>query len=155
MKRTITLITCIAIGTLLAVLIASCAGPRGLGPTPPDVNTFHSKTTHELLKIEKSYEQILISIGRAEAQGLISTEHVRKVRAIANRVYEAIEQTKQSLSTFIATGGSRDLVTSSMATLIELMADLLSSHTEAGAIANLNRFRVMGGYAPVAHCPNF
>ena len=154
MKRTITLITCIAIGSLLVVLIASCM-PRDIGMTPPDENTFHSKTTHELLKIEKSYEQILISIGRAEAQGLISTERVRQTRAIANRVYEAIEQTKQSLSTFIATGGSRDLVTSSMATLIELMADLLSSHTEAGAIANLNRFRVMGGYAPVAHCPNF
>ena len=154
MKRTITLITCIAIGSLLVVLIASCM-PRDIGMTPPDVNTFHSKTTHELLKIEKSYEQILISIGRAEAQGLISTERVRQTRAIANRVYEAIEQTKQSLSTFIATGGRRDLVTSSMATLIELMADLLSSHTEAGAIANLNRFRVMGGYAPVAHCPNF
>ena len=154
MKRTITLITCIAIGSLLVVLIASCM-PRDIGMTPPDVNTFHSKTTHELLKIEKSYEKILISIGRAEAQGLISTERVRQTRAIANRVYEAIEQTKRSLSTFIATGGSRDLVTSSMATLIELMADLLSSHTEAGAIANLNRFRVMGGYAPVAHCPNF
>ena len=153
MKRTITLITCIAIGTLLAVLIASCM-PRDIGMTPPDVNTFHSKTTHELLKIEKSYEKILISIGRAEAQGLISTERVRQTRAIANRVYEAIEQTKQSLSTFIATGGRRDLVTSSMATLIELMADLLTSHTEAGAIANLNRFRAMGGY-PVAHCPNF
>ena len=149
MKR-LTIFTFITIG----ILIASCAGPRGLGPTPPNVNTFHSKATHELLKIEKSYEKILISIGRAEAQGLISTEHVQKVRAIAYRVYEAIEQAKQSLSTFIATGGSRDLVTSSMATLIELMADLLSSHTEAGAIANLNRFRAMGGY-PVAHCPNF
>ena len=148
MKR-LTIFTVIMIG----ILIASCM-PRDIGMTPPDVNTFHSKTTHELLKIEKSYEKILISIGRAEAQGLISTERVRQTRAIANRVYEAIEQTKQSLSTFIATGGSRDLVTSSMATLIELMADLLSSHTEAGAIANLNRFRVMGGY-PVAHCPNF
>ena len=148
MKR-LTIFTVIMIG----ILIASCM-PRDIGMTPPDVNTFHSKTTHELLKIEKSYEKILISIGRAEAQGLISTERVRQTRAIANRVYEAIEQTKQSLSTFIATGGSRDLVTSSMATLIELMADLLSSHTEAGAIANLNRFRAMGGY-PVAHCPNF
>jgi len=148
MKR-LTIFTVIMIG----ILIASCM-PRDIGMTPPDVNTFHSKTTHELLKIEKSYEKILISIGRAEAQGLISTERVRQTRAIANKVYEAIEQTKQSLSTFIATGGSRDLVTSSMATLIELMADLLSSHTEAGAIANLNRFRAMGGY-PVAHCPNF
>jgi hypothetical protein len=154
MKRTITLITCIALGSLLVVLLASCAGPKGLGPTPPDVNTFHSKTTHELLKIERAYEKILISIGRAEAQGLISTERVQQIRGVADKVYEAIEQTKQSLSTFIATGGSRDLVTSSMATLIELMADLLSSHTEAGAIANLNRFRAMGGY-PVAHCPNF
>ena len=148
MKR-LTIFTVIMIG----ILLASCM-PRDIGMTPPDVNTFHSKTTHELLKIEKSYEKILISIGRAEAQGLISSERVGQTRAIANRVYEAIEQTKQSLSTFIATGGSRDLVTSSMATLIELMADLLSSHTEAGAIANLNRFRAMGGY-PVAHCPNF
>ena len=149
MKR-LTIFTFIVIG----ILLASCM-PRDIGMTPPDVNTFHSKTTHELLKIEKAYEQILISIGRAEAQGLISNERVRKVRAVANRVYEAIEQTKQSLSTFIATGGSRDLVTSSMATLIELMADLLSEHTQMDAIVNLNRFRAMGGYAPVAHCPNF
>ena len=154
MKRTITLITCIAIGTLLAVLIASCM-PRDIGMTPPDVNTFHSKTTHELLKIERAYEKILISVGRAEAQGLVTTERVQQIRGIANKVYEAIEQTKQSLATFIATGGSRDLVTSSMATLIELMADLLSEQTQMDAIVNLNRFRAMGGYAPVAHCPNF
>ena len=150
MKR-ITIFTVITIG----ILLASCAGPKGIGPTPPDVNTYHSKMTHELLKIEKSYERIMISVGRAEAQSLITAGHVQRIRTVADKVYEGIKQAKSSLSTFILTGGSRDLVTSSLATLIELMADLLSEQTQMDAIVNLNRFRAMGGYAPVAHCPNF
>ena len=151
MKRFTAILVFITIG----IVIASCAGPKGLGPTPPDVNTFHSKMTHELLKIEQSYEKILISVGRAEAQSLITVGQVQRIRAIADKVYAGIEQAKSSLSTFILTGGSRDLVTSSMATLIELMADLLSEQTQMDAIVNLNRFRALGGYAPVAHCPNF
>ena len=149
MKR-LTIFTFITIG----ILIASCAGPRGLGPTPPNVNTFHSKMTHEVLKIEKSYERIMISLGRAEAQGLVSAERVRQIRDIADKVYDAIEQAKASLSTFIATGGSKDLVTSSMATLIELMSDLLASELDLQTMTNINQFRAMGGY-PVAYCPNF
>ena len=152
MKRTVTLITCIAIGTLLAVLIASCAGPRGLGPTPPDVNTFHSKMTHEVLKIEAAYEKILISVGRAEAQELITSERVQQIKSVADKVYIGIKQAKSSLSTFILTGGSKDLVTSSMATLIELMANLLSEQTSMEAVVRHNTFRVMGGFYPVAHC---
>ena len=154
MKRTITLITCIALGALLIILFISCM-PKEIGVTPPDVNLFHSNTTHQLLKIERAYEKILVSVGRAEAQGFITAERVRQIRGIADKVYMSIRQTKKSLNTFIATGGSKDLITSSMATLIELMSDLLSAEIELNTVAKLNKWRALGGFTPVAHCPNF